>query len=107
MNSPSSSFSKTGGGRGTRRKKMYRLMNHGTCSVISYLRKVLVGTENTSIGDVSCQNLDRQLWDPVQLTVNFFQSKLLRLTDKAEYHEPCDKVKTGIESNFIVVSLNS
>ena len=56
----------------------------------------LVGTEKTSARDVSVA-LDDQ--SQGQLTVQFFQGELLGLSDKAEDHEPGNKVEPSIETD--------
>jgi hypothetical protein len=61
--------------------------------------KVLVGTMKTSVRNVSHQLI---VADTPLLTVNFFQSELLSLSDKTENHAPSDGIEPGIEPDWVL-----
>jgi hypothetical protein len=41
----------------------------------------------------------------ILLTIDFLQGELLSLSNKAEYHEPGDKIQAGIEADYKVILL--
>jgi len=59
--------------------------------------KVFVGTEKTSVNNVSGNPL---ISSEVLFTVDLFQSELLSFSDKTEDHKPGDKVKPSIEADW-------
>jgi hypothetical protein len=43
----------------------------------------------------------------VARTVNLLESELLGLAHEAEYHAPCDQVKSGVETDYVSLAINA
>lgn len=52
-------------------------------------------------GEDLCGGCQWEKWIlPLEVrTVNLFQSKLLRLSDEAEYHDPGDEIEPSVEAD--------
>jgi hypothetical protein len=89
------------GGFGIFWRRILDRMNQGSQTVSSWPMNFLVGTWKTSV--VECQfallmGLGRA--KELALTVDFFESELLRFTDEAEYHAPGDQVQASVKADY-------
>jgi hypothetical protein len=90
-------------------RRMCRLKKYGNHTVVSYLRNWLVGTEKTSVTDVSatwpCMDCGGGVWGV--LTIQLLKGELLRLAYEAEDHAPRNEIQSSIETDCCDVSAAS